>query len=76
MAPLDHSPHDSLRRTPLAPFGLLIEPANEQAPLTSVSPTTLAELTTKARLVVLRGFPLLEASDLAAYCSTWGKNLT
>ncbi|MDP9071442.1 MAG: TauD/TfdA family dioxygenase [Actinomycetota bacterium] len=63
---------DSLRCTPLAPFGLLVEAPDIGADLTKLSATMLAEWTTDARLLVLRGFSVL---DLADYSSLWGQLL-
>lgn len=62
--------------TRLAPFGLLVEAADGPADLRRIPPTTLADLTVDNRVLVLRGFPLLDVDDLVAYCERWGDVLT
>ncbi|MCP3804862.1 TauD/TfdA family dioxygenase [Allokutzneria sp. A3M-2-11 16] len=64
----------TLRRTPLTPFGLLVE-ASDGLALTDLPPEVLARWTEEARVLVLRGFPLLDTEGFAAYCHRWGEVL-
>lgn len=63
-----------LTHTPLQPFGTLVRAA-EGADLRRVPPSTLAHWTDEHKVVVLRGFPLLEPAELAAFCESWGELL-
>ncbi|MGC5334575.1 TauD/TfdA dioxygenase family protein [Micromonospora sp. DT62] len=69
---------DELRveRTPLAPFGTLVTAEHDGADLRDIAPATLERWTIESKVVVLRGFPLLDREDLVAYCETWGEVLT
>lgn len=62
----------TLPRTPLTPFGLLVE-ANDGMTLPDLPPAVLARWTEQARVLVLRGFPLLDKEDFVAYCHRWGE---
>jgi alpha-ketoglutarate-dependent taurine dioxygenase len=65
----------SLSVTPLAPFGLLVQPsdrAGTSTDLTKLPPTALARWAGQGRVVVLRGFDPLPPGDLVAYCRRWG----
>lgn len=63
-------------RSGLAPFGLVVEAADGPVDLRGVSPAVVAGLTVEHRVLVLRGFPLLEVDELVAYCERWGDVLT
>lgn len=55
------------------PFGQVVtEPA---ADLRDIAPATLEEWTTAAKVLVLRGVPLLDKEDLIAYGESWGEVL-
>lgn len=64
-----------LPRTPLEPFGLLVEAAGTGADLRQIPYQTLSRWTEQARVLVLRGFPLLSKPDLIRYCEGWGEIL-
>jgi len=61
--------------TPLAPFGRLVTAAGAGADLRDIPPATLERWTVESKVVVLRGFPLLDKDDLIAYCEGWGEIL-
>ncbi|WFB10935.1 TauD/TfdA family dioxygenase [Streptomyces sp. LX-29] len=73
------NPSDSavtdLKRTPLSPFGVLLESPTGDADFRDIAPETLGQWTDEAKVVVLRGFKLLEKEDWVAYCETWGEIL-
>ena len=57
----------------LEPFGRVVHaPA---ADLRDLAPATLEEWTTAAKVLVLRGIPLLDKDDLVAYGESWGEVL-
>lgn len=62
--------------TPLAPFGLLVDAGDEPVDLRQLPPAIVADLTVGHRVLVLRGFPLLDIDDLVAYCEEWGDVLS
>ncbi len=66
----------ALRRTVQDPFGLVVEAPDGDADLRDLAPGTLAAWTEEHRVLVLRGFRLLEKPDLVAYCESWGEILT
>lgn len=66
---------DQITRTPLLPFGLLLT-APHGISLTDIPPDQLARWTEESRVLVLRGFPLLEKDEFAEYCRQWGELLT
>jgi alpha-ketoglutarate-dependent taurine dioxygenase len=62
----------SITRTPLHPFGEVVTAPDGNADLRAIAPSTLEEWTVAAKVLVLRGFPLLAKEDLVAYCEGWG----
>ena len=65
----------ALRRTAQQPFGLVVEAPGGDADLRELPPRTLAEWTEEHRVLVLRGFRLLDKPDLVTYCEAWGEIL-
>ncbi|MFI9812502.1 TauD/TfdA dioxygenase family protein [Saccharothrix variisporea] len=63
-----------VQETPLAPFGRLVT-ADGPADLRDIAPATLERWTVESKVVVLRGFPLLDKEDLVDYCAQWGEIL-
>jgi alpha-ketoglutarate-dependent taurine dioxygenase len=61
--------------TPIAPFGRLVTAGAAEADLRDISPRTLEQWTIESKVVVLRGFPLLDEDDLISYCEGWGEVL-
>ncbi|HAU1319822.1 TPA: TauD/TfdA family dioxygenase [Legionella pneumophila] len=60
--------------TPIKPFGVLLEPMNEQIKVTDVDIENLRHLFAKNQLVVLRGFDAFQnAEDFSDYCELWGE---
>ncbi|MFO8703643.1 TauD/TfdA family dioxygenase, partial [Legionella pneumophila serogroup 2] len=60
--------------TPITPFGVLLEPMNEQMKVTDVDIENLRHLFAKNQLVVLRGFDAFQnAEDFSDYCELWGE---
>lgn len=66
----------ALRRTEQQPFGLVVEAPAGDADLRDLAPETLAGWTEEHRVLVLRGFRLLDKPALVAYCEAWGEILT
>ena len=66
---------DQLTHTRLDPFGLLVTASTSDSDLREIAPETLAGWTDEAKVVVLRGLPLLPAADFEAYCARWGELL-
>lgn len=62
--------------TPLAPFGLLAEAIGIGADVRNVPIAVLSPLLEDSRILVLRGFSLLDGRDLVDYCASWGEVLT
>lgn len=62
--------------TPLAPFGVLAETTAVGADVRSVPAPVLSPLLEASRILVLRGFSLLDGRDLVEYCASWGEVLT
>jgi alpha-ketoglutarate-dependent taurine dioxygenase len=61
-------------RTHLAPFGLLLEAAQDNADLRQLDHGELRKLFERKQLIVLRGFKALaSAEDFASYCESWGE---
>ena len=65
-----------LKYRTLSPFGLLLEATNSGSEIRELSPTQLCQLIWEHRLIVLRGFSLLEQEALSSYCATWGELLS
>lgn len=69
--------HDlSFEETALTPLGRLVTASLSNADLRDIPPATLEQWTVAAKVVVLRGFPLLDKEDLVDYCARWGEILT
>ena len=66
---------DTLSRTPLSPFGLLVE-APAGMSFADAPVQTLSSWTEESRVLVLRGFSLLAKQDFADYCRRWGEILS
>jgi len=64
-----------LIRTDLRPFGRVVQ-AEPGADLRRIPPDLLRDWTVESKVVVLRGFDLLESEDLVGYCENWGEILT
>jgi L-tyrosine isonitrile desaturase/decarboxylase len=62
-------------RTDLRPFGKVVR-ADRGADLRRLSPGLLRRWTVESKVVVLRGFDLLEKDELVDYCTNWGEILT
>jgi alpha-ketoglutarate-dependent taurine dioxygenase len=65
----------TLQDTALQPFGRLVTTA-AGADLRDIPQTTLEQWTLESKVLVLRGFPLLDKEDWIAYCQGWGEILT
>jgi len=60
--------------TPLKPFGVVVEPANEKMKVQDLDVEILRELFRKHQLVLLRGFETFQnADDFSNYCEVWGE---
>jgi alpha-ketoglutarate-dependent taurine dioxygenase len=70
------APMTGLSKTPLQPFGLVVEATGGDADFSKIPYETLSEWTEEARVLVLRGFPLLTKENLIEYCRGWGEILT
>ena len=58
----------------LEPFGVLVEPINNQTSVKELDIEKLRDLFRQKQLVLLRGFDYFEASDdFADYCENWGE---
>ncbi|MDG4794571.1 TauD/TfdA family dioxygenase [Micromonospora sp. WMMD1082] len=66
----------TVTRTPLSPFGEVVTAPHGDGDLRAIPPATLEEWTIAAKVLVLRGFPLLSTEDLVSYCEGWGEILT
>lgn len=66
----------SVTRTSLEPFGELVEAPDGRGDLRGIPQPTLTAWTLAAKVLVLRGFPLLPKEDLVTYCEGWGDILT
>lgn len=65
-----------ITRTSLTPFGQLVQaPAGGAVGLRDVPLPTLEEWTIESKVLVLRGFPLLDKDDLTEWASGWGEPL-
>jgi alpha-ketoglutarate-dependent taurine dioxygenase len=62
--------------TDLAPFGRVVTATDGSADLRDVDVETFERLTIDAKVLVLRGFPLLSKQDFATYARRWGEILT
>ncbi|MCP6760317.1 MAG: TauD/TfdA family dioxygenase [Fischerella sp. CENA71] len=60
---------------PLTPFGALLESTEYHSDIKQLSIEQLCQLTWEHRLIVLRGFSLLEREELSSYCQRWGELL-
>jgi alpha-ketoglutarate-dependent taurine dioxygenase len=58
------------------PFGLVVKAAGPSPALTDIDTSTLGRWALESKVVVLRGFPLLDKEDLVEYCRPWGEILT
>ncbi|HWM01119.1 MAG TPA: TauD/TfdA family dioxygenase [Actinophytocola sp.] len=65
-----------ITRTELSPFGLLVQGPADGADLREIPPTVLENWTVEAKVLVLRGFPLLSKDELIEYGHRWGEILT
>lgn len=59
----------------LQPFGQVVTAAGPGADLRDLAPATLEQWTVASKVLVLRGFPLLDTEDFVAYCESWGEVL-
>ncbi|MGW1838307.1 TauD/TfdA dioxygenase family protein [Streptomyces sp. BBFR2] len=66
--------HSGLVHTPLRPFGRVVESPGGVR-LGDIPVEVLARWTEESRVLVLRGFDLLEREEFAAYCRRWGEVL-
>jgi alpha-ketoglutarate-dependent taurine dioxygenase len=66
---------DSLVHTPLRPFGRIVEAPNGGHDVSDIPVDTLAAWTIESRVLVLRGFQLMEKQQFADWCRQWGKVL-
>lgn len=63
----------SSNRSPIHPFGLLIQPDNRQRDVRQLDLSSLRDLFAQHQLLVLRGFNrFTDTDDFAAYCEQWG----
>lgn len=60
--------------TPLRPFARVVE-APGGARITDIPAETLAAWTVESRVLVLRGFELMDKQEFADYCRQWGEVL-
>lgn len=60
---------------PLSPFGGLLEATENQSDIRQLPIAHLCQLILDYRLIVLRGFSLLERDELSSYCQRWGELL-
>lgn len=65
---------DQLIHNPLRPFGRIVE-APGGALLADIPVSALTAWTLESRVVVLRGFALMETDEFADYCRRWGEVL-
>jgi alpha-ketoglutarate-dependent taurine dioxygenase len=65
---------DALKHIPLRPFGRAVENSGE-IDLGEIPVDVLARWTEESRVLVLRGFPLMEKQEFADYCRRWGEVL-
>lgn len=65
----------AIKETQLHPFGRLVTAA-PGSDLRDIAPATLEQWTIESKVLVLRGFPLLDTDDLIDYCARWGEILT
>jgi alpha-ketoglutarate-dependent taurine dioxygenase len=63
-------------RYALRPFGTVLRANEPGTDLRAVPVTALDRLVVAAKVVVLRGFRLLDKADLVDYCQDWGEILT
>jgi alpha-ketoglutarate-dependent taurine dioxygenase len=66
----------ALTHTALHPFGSVVRAPESGADLRKISPGTLRDWAVESKVLVLKGFPLLSAGELVAYCQEWGELLT
>ncbi len=66
---------EQFAHTRLDPFGLLVTASTSDADLRRIPPETLAGWTDEAKVVVLRGLPLLPTAEFESYCDSWGELL-
>jgi alpha-ketoglutarate-dependent taurine dioxygenase len=73
MIPRSLASDESLRTTPLEPFGLMLEPSRPNAEVAAISLEGMREAIITHRLLLLRGFsPFDSKEQLANYGSLWG----
>lgn len=63
-----------VEHAPLWPFGSVVTSA--EGDLRNISPACLEQWTVAAKVLVLRGLPLLDKEELTAYGEHWGEVLT
>lgn len=68
--------HPAVRRRTLAPFGAVVQAADQRTDLRALPPETVRDWTLAAKVLVLRGFPLLTPDALVDYCRQWGEIVT
>lgn len=66
----------AVTRTALDPFGLVVHAPVGGADLRDIPSGTLEDWTVEAKVLVLRGFPLLAKDELIEYGRQWGEILT
>lgn len=64
-----------LTRTDMRPFGKIVQ-AEQGADVRRLPPDLLRRWTVESKVVVMRGFDLLDKEQLVDYCSNWGEILT
>ncbi|MFF2080844.1 TauD/TfdA family dioxygenase [Kitasatospora sp. NPDC058162] len=65
----------TFRHIPLRPFGRVVEAPGGDARISDIPVDELARWTHESRVLVLRGFRLLETQEFADYCRLWGEVL-
>ncbi|MEU5212532.1 TauD/TfdA family dioxygenase [Streptomyces sp. NPDC020742] len=68
------SAHSAMRHVPLRPFGRIVE-APAGSGISEIPVEKLVRWTEESRVLVLRGFSLLEKQEFADYCRRWGEVL-
>ncbi|MEV4152749.1 TauD/TfdA family dioxygenase [Nocardia salmonicida] len=64
----------TVSHNPLRPFGRVVE-ASGDAHIADIPVETLARWAVESRVLVLRGFSVLETQEFADYCRRWGEVL-
>lgn len=75
MLSMDSQQSLQLNVKPLSPFGALLEAIEYQSDIRQLSIAQLCQLAWDYHVIVLRGFSLLESTELSSYCQRWGELL-